>query len=513
VKRLLVWAQISALFFASQCAAAISVSTVWEVRTTGADTQGGGFVAGATGTDMSQFDNKNAAACSSCQSSTANLSTVDATANGTTTITSATAVFSAAIVGNVIEFSGGTGSIAAVWKQVTGFTNATTITIDSSIAVSTGMTMNIGGALATIGKALGLMVGSNIIFVKATATYTITASLVLAGGTNLTPTNATTPNQVIGYTTSRTDAGRATIQFSTNTGITAFDGTNAGGWYISNFVIDCNNLGSSIGARPNVNSVLRNLLVKNCTSQAVNMANGTARLIDSEITLNAPAAGTGAVNQGGQSTVERCYVHDNTLGAGSAGIYLHGTGAAALFNVVANNTGASGHGILVDTGSLNTIFNNTIYNNGQDGIQFSNNQALGSNSTVRNNLLISNGRYGLNGYISPGWGKFPQWDGNAYFGNATAARNDADDTGSTNPINAANPYSNTLDVTLSGSPFTNTATHDFTLNSTAGAGAAAKGTATPGALPGLSQTGSMSFGALQPTTAAGATQSGQAFTQ
>jgi Right handed beta helix region len=508
----LVRALLTALVITAQCAAAISASTVWEVRSVSSDTNGGGFVAGATGTDLSQFNNKNAAGCTSCQSTTVNISTTDAVANGTTTITSATGNFSAALVGNIIEFSGGTGSIAAVWKQVTAFTNGTTITIDSSIAASTGMTMNIGGALATIGKALGLMVGSNIIFVKATATYTITASLVLAGGTNLTPTNATTPNQVIGYTSTRTDGGRATIQYSTNTGITGFDGTNAGGWYISNFVIDCNNLGTSVGPRPNVNSVLRNLLVKNCTSQAVNMANGVARLIDSEITLNTVAAGTGAVNQGTSSIVERCYVHDNTLGAGSAGIYLSGAGAAALFNVVANNSGATGHGILVNAAGLNTVVNNTVYNNGQDGIQLSNNTALGGNSTVRNNLLISNGRYGLNGYISAGWGKFPQWDGNAYFGNATA-RNDADDTGTTNPINAANPYSNTLDVTLSGSPFTNTATHDFTLNNTAGAGAAAKGTATPGALPGLSQTGSMSFGALQPTTAAAVTVSASAFVQ
>src|SRR5216684_3752512 len=157
--------------------AAISTNTVWEVRTVSSDTQGGGFVAGATGTDMSQFDNKNAAACSSCQSSTINISTVDGVANGTTTITSVTGNFSAAIVGNIIEFSGGTGSITAVWKQVTVFTNATTITIDSSIAASTGMTMNIGGALATISKALTNMVTGNFIFVKATATYTIAAGL------------------------------------------------------------------------------------------------------------------------------------------------------------------------------------------------------------------------------------------------------------------------------------------------------------------------------------------------
>lgn len=33
---------------------ALSSATVFEVRTTGADTNGGGFVAGAAGTDYSQ---------------------------------------------------------------------------------------------------------------------------------------------------------------------------------------------------------------------------------------------------------------------------------------------------------------------------------------------------------------------------------------------------------------------------------------------------------------------------
>ncbi len=258
--------------------ATVSVNTVWEVRTVGSDTNGAGFVAGSTGTDMSQFDNKNATACSSCQSSTSNLSKADAVANGTTSITSGTAAFTSAITGNIVEFSGGTGSITAVWKQAT-FVNATTITLDTSIAASTGMTINIGGALATITKALAVSTTSNIIFVKATATYTITAGMALAN--NMTPTNTAPPNQLIGYTTSRTDAGRATIQFSTNSNITGIDGTNAGGWYVSNFVIDCNSLTGSLGARINVNSVLRNLKVINCAAIGVNLANGNSRLIDS----------------------------------------------------------------------------------------------------------------------------------------------------------------------------------------------------------------------------------------
>src|SRR5271154_2251309 len=84
-------------------------TTVWEVRpTVGSDTNGGAFVTGSSGTDMSQFNNKNATSCTSCQSATSNISTTDVVAVGSTTLTSATMNGSSAIVGNVIFLQGGT---------------------------------------------------------------------------------------------------------------------------------------------------------------------------------------------------------------------------------------------------------------------------------------------------------------------------------------------------------------------------------------------------------------------
>jgi hypothetical protein len=74
-----------------------------------------------------------------------NISTADAVGNGTTTITSATASFTSAIVGSVIQLSGGTASLTAAWYYVTGYTNATTITVSGTVAAGTGMTMTVGG--------------------------------------------------------------------------------------------------------------------------------------------------------------------------------------------------------------------------------------------------------------------------------------------------------------------------------------------------------------------------------
>ena len=74
---------------------ALPAATVWEVRpTAGSDTNGGGFVAGASGTDYSQQNAANSAG--------SDISTTDVVATGVATITSATASFTSAIVGNVI---------------------------------------------------------------------------------------------------------------------------------------------------------------------------------------------------------------------------------------------------------------------------------------------------------------------------------------------------------------------------------------------------------------------------
>lgn len=192
-----------ALFLVAPAWAALSSTVVAEVRPSGANTNGGAFNTAASGTDMSQFDNKNASGCSSCQSASANLSTTDAVTNNTTTVTSATAAFTSAIVGNVIYLSG-TGTTTG-WYEVTGFTNSTTITVDRATGSTggTGVTMNIGGAFK-IGGTLDddffeSFEAGNIIYVKA-GTYSVGENITIskAGSTS-------NPIRVIGYNSTRGD--------------------------------------------------------------------------------------------------------------------------------------------------------------------------------------------------------------------------------------------------------------------------------------------------------------------
>jgi len=485
--------------------AAISTATAWEVRASvGSDSNGGGFVTGATGTDFSQ---QNAA-----QYTFTNL----ASSNGSTNpciVSSASHNFVSTDVGNIMQITAGTSWTTGFYQIVSVATNNATLdrACGSAASLSSG-TFAVGGALATIAKALTANTTGNIIFVKATATYSITAGLTL--NSNQTPSNALPPSQLIGYTTTRTDAGRATIQLSTNANLTAINGTSQAGWNIRNFVIDCNTLTNSTGVILGFYTTLHNAKVQNCTTVGASAAGSSdfASIQDSEFTgMTSGAASNGAItfNLAGGSIL-RNYIHDNTC----PGIVTNPSGGLAIgYNVIANNSGASSDGVQVSTAARGIyIYNNTIYNNGRDGI-FVNTSDLVIPVSIRNNLLANNARYGINGGAAAGAAAYPWYDGNAYFSNATAARNNMDDTGTTNPINAAAPYTNTLDVILTAAPFTNTATHDFTRNSTAGGGAAARGTATPGALPGLSQSGAMSFGALQPAASAAVTQSGQAFTQ
>jgi hypothetical protein len=116
---------------------ALSAQTAWEVRpTNGSDTNGGGFVAGSTGTDWST---QNAA----------QYAKTDIVTNGTTTITSATSNWGTDVVGNIIYIAGGTGSLAGVWRQIVTRVSASNLTLDAStgLAASTGCTGNVGGAL------------------------------------------------------------------------------------------------------------------------------------------------------------------------------------------------------------------------------------------------------------------------------------------------------------------------------------------------------------------------------
>ena len=463
---------------------AISANTVWEIRTTGADTNGGGFVAGSGGTDYSQ-------------QTSAQVAVADAVANGTTTLTSATASFTSAMVGSIIYLTGGSGSLAAVRRQVVTYTNATTVVLDATVATGTGITLNLGGCLLSLvelGSARG-MVTSNKAFVQAGSySQTATATFAAAGsqGANTIPLS-----RLIGYSTVRGDGGQPTITLATNTGLTAISLTN-GGWEIENFAINCATLGTSKGvAMGGWQSILRNVKVSNATTAGIQV-DGGGTIEACELT---GCAGTGAIfasnNLSQYSTyITNCWIHGNTCPGVRA---ASAAGACLVGNLVTNNTGSTSDGIqLASTGPI-TVANNTVYGSGRDGIQHSGSPRA---IAILGNIFANNGGYGLNFSAGAGWPASPVIDGNAYYSNTSGNRNNVDDT-TVNPVNGVSPYANVFDITaattpaLTVSPFTSAGTGDFTLNNTAGGGASLRANAPGNSFPGSTPVGYRDFGAIQ----------------
>lgn len=173
------------------------------------------------------------------------------------------------------------------------------------------------------------------------------------------------------------------------------------------------------------------------------------------------------LNLAGPTLLYGCYIHDNT----SNGYEQIGTGTAtapvqALYGCVVANNG--GIGIACSEWGSNSfaalsLLNCVIYNNTSDGIKLTNQFPL----ILINNIVYGNGGYGLNlsgftvGYAATSMAINIQRD-NAFGSNTSGNRN-------------ANLRFPVGDVTLTGNPFNAPSSGDFSLNQTAGAGAACIG--------------------------------------
>lgn len=457
--------------------AALPAATVWEVRTaTGADTNGGCFVAGSTGTDVSQQ--------TAAQFSGTNL----ATTATSTVVTSATHTFAAADVGNCIHVTAGTGWTVGFYEIVSVASGQATLDRAPAAASTSGGTWAVGGALATPQSAVSGMTASNVIWVSGSISESAALGLSVAGPSHITPTAP--PNRFIGYGTTRGDNGRFLV---TMTGGASYAGINvsASTWSVYNVEINCNSTTGSTGFSTTSSIVsLRNAKISACTSVGANMAGVSNQIHNVEVTGSTGTTGiSGGVTSGSVRITEN-WIHDNTFS--TAAIRTAGNALNLVaFNLVTNNAGANADGIQIATTAMTVVESNTVYNSGRHGIYF--NVATLDGGFVHDNLLVGNGGYGFVGASAAGRSADLDIDGNAYFNNALGTRSNADDT-TVNPQNGV--YTNTHDVILNANPFTNPTTNDFTLNAATGGGAALRGTALPGLLPGVSTPGYMDFGAL-----------------
>ena len=458
-----------ALAFQGSLFAALPAATTWEVRTTGSDNNGGGFVAGASGTDYSQ---QNAA-----QFSGTNLASTSGTTNPCI-VTSATHNFVAADVGNLIYIPAGTNWTVGRYEVVSVSSNAATLDRACGISASiSGGTWAEGGALATLNTALSYNTTSNVTWVKA-GSYTVIATTTIP--TSVNDLSNTTPNMVLGYNASRGDnptgSNRPTITTST-AGITLLT-VSGNNWRLENFILDANSQANVCIDSSGNNLTGRGMWITNLKCQkfktiGIKLSGGNNMgMSQIEVTGGVPGCSEGML-AGGSSFIQDSYVHANAC----AGLTDANTnaGLVTLQRVIsANNTTAGGHGFAFYLSLPNDIFDNCIaYGNAGDGIRV-NGSYMGA--TIRNSIVYGNTGTGINFGVSQGPASLAN-DYNAVGGNGT---------------DRTNITAGTHDVALTADPFMAGASNNFTLNSTSGGGAALKNVGYPGIIPGTSSTTSYS---------------------
>lgn len=446
---------------------ALASAIVWEVQTGGSDNNGGGFKAGASGVDRSQQTTAQVAIDNST-----------ITTSITTTVITFTSGYSPSSndVGNVVQMLTGT-NVTAGFYEITSVVAGTSWTVDRNVVTSgttTNATGNMGGCLATVTKASGAMAGSNTAYVK-NGTYTITTTITPPSGAQGAPT------RWIGYNATRGDLDQVTVStnFPTirvnNTAIVVFTLSNP--WQrVRNFILDAG-VGATKGTR-GINSTANYNNLNNIRVQGGFTAFGIA--------------------QQANGIVRQCYVTGMASGA-TAGIFAslgflefccsasgqcqgyQVAGAVPLaYCLAAANAGATSHGFAF-TGALGSLRNSVSWANGGDGVNIA--SGSGDAVVVENNVLMSNGGYGLKNAATLLASDEFSVDYNAYYNNTS---------GSINGLSAG-----AHDVTLSGDPFTNAAGGDYSLNSTAGAGAACRASGIPGVFLDLSTTGYIDIGMAQ----------------
>jgi hypothetical protein len=449
------------------CHAAVSATAVWEVRpSTGADTNGGGFDPGVTspGTDFSQ-------------QGAAQFAFTDLVVGATTTqFTSVAHPVGSTFPGNLINITGGSGCTTG-WFEI--LSNSTiTATVDRSLGTATSVcTGNLGGALKTLTQLNTNMIAGNQAWVKAEATIGTTVSYQFNFGGS-----GTVASPIVGYTTTRGDGGYVTIQASTELPFAnAIIDLRVQGASVSNFVLDCNSQTSQNGLNIQGTASIqgRNILAENCPGTGVSFNNQAHACIRC-IVLNS-ANGINLDGNNGPNSCYYCAVLNGTSGPGFTMSY-----GVCYRCISANNVGSSAHGFSLTNSccAQTSLISSVAYNDGGDGLRFTG--GIVGLPVIENSVFFGNTGFGVNATSGSFAADGYAIDYNAFGSNTAGARNGV--------------AAGTGDVVLTADPFTNGAGNVFTINTTAGGGAALKAAGYPGvfSVGGTTVgTGSLDIGALQ----------------
>lgn len=455
---------------------AISAAIEWDVQSGGDDTFGGGFTAGAAGVDRSTataafvvVDGVTITAV--VQATTTDLLLVGYAPTGNND------------VGNTVNIS--SGATAGLY-EIQSIQGGNTWRLDRSCGTAAQSAVaKMGGCLATPNKimseATAVVAGQTIHIKNATYTRTTTISLGASGtaaagwitvrGYNAAHNDITTWAQLANapiLTTATNSIAKVSTNSKTmwffeaikitDTAATRGIGINGTGasTIVGAYLIQFDGCISANSAATGTFTAQFDMFeVKNSTSFGIRsnvsfLSNGW---------IHANAGGIKASASGSRLGLSRVYITDNTAN----GVELAAETSPFIADcVIALNTGGTTDGIQVST-------------------------AISGALQLHNTILWGNGRYNLNFVAASLLG--PVYV-NAWGGAGTGNTNGTGASTGKNPI------------TLTGSPFTSAS--DYSLNTTAGAGALCRALGFPGIFPGASFTGYADVGGIQHQDSGGA---------
>lgn len=441
--------------------AAISSTTAWDVRTTGSDSNGGGFQTGASGIDYSQ---QNSAQCTY----------TDLVIGATNTqLTSVGCPFDSTSPGNIVNVTGGSGFTAGRYQVVSVAIAVATMDRAVGTASSTSGTGTLGGSLLTIATALTPAVDGNLVYIQS-GTYTQTSTLV-----------SKTAIGIIGFASTHSDNGTPPLI------TTATNSTDL--WHVSTvseagYTISFQNLkmSNTAGTRAlgitYANSPARTVtgtnLVLSGFTHAIYIPATAVLLSNVEIAASTSSGYFSDNGSFGALVCQGCYIHGN----GAEGVSFTANLAAPWIfvnSIIASNT-TSGIGTTNNAAGTFSLFSTDIANNTGDGVK------IGSGTVylqLSNCIVYGNGGYGIN----YGTGSPP--------GMSNAGQNNAFGANSSGNISGGFAAPAIGQIALSANPFTSST--NFALNSTAGGGASLKAAGYPGTFPGGTTIGYLDVGAVQ----------------
>lgn len=458
--------------------AALPTATAWELRTLGNANNGACYVTGSSGTDFSQ------------QNSAQYTFTDLVLGVGGTTATSVSHLFVATDVGNCIHITAGTNFTQGFYQIVSVSTGILTADRSMGTAASTGGTYAVGGGIVDPHVVALNATPGNQVYVKADGTYTFTTAVSITQDSN-----NLTAFRWIGYTTTRTDNGRATWTTATNSINMIESSSGPANVEFDNisFTTTAGTKGDAFHAR-SVNGLA--FLVSNCIIDGFNNGvNGDFgvdfqftdfNLVNSEIKNS---ISDGIINSGSTSVIGS-YIHNNG-GNGVNRVNGSVTGNDVYaFSIFKSNTSSGIRAVPANNATIKyapNLYNNVFMSNTVDGVRIELSGTAPSGSiNAWNNIFYSNTGVGLDAVghtLAPA----------SVYSNAY---------GSNGGGNIVNVQAGIGDVTLTANPFVSSAANNFALNSTAGGGASLKAAGYPGVLT-VGGTGFLDIGALQSSGGSG----------